>query len=271
MQESIDPIGLELVAVIVVTLVLLSACLLALAPLRRLQLPFTVAVMLLGMMIGVAVQALEQQGYGTSHVQIVEQTNIWPSHDVSAAADSAHGGHAGQNEPVRNEGNQAHTSFALRLINEFVVVFRSAADGLSATLILFIFIPVLVFESAYNMELRAFIRNLLPITVLAIPGLILSTVICGVVVMFAGGEQFGITWGVALLFGAIVSATDPVAVVGLFKELGAPKRLTTLVEGESLLNDGTAIVLFEILIAFVLGTMAAGSGFGSQGNRISAL
>lgn len=57
---------------------------------------------------------------------------------------------------------------------------------------------------------------------------------------------------VSFLFGALISATDPVAVLALFKELGAPKRLTLIFEGESLFNDGTALALFLVALAAVM-------------------
>ncbi|NNF52627.1 MAG: cyclic nucleotide-binding domain-containing protein, partial [Gammaproteobacteria bacterium] len=94
-------------------------------------------------------------------------------------------------------------------------------------------------------------QNLVPVVSLAVPGLLMSTVITGVVVWLATGIELPY----ALLLGSILSATDPVAVVALFKRLGAPARLTVLVEGESLLNDATAIVLSRIL----LGVIAAGA------------
>ena len=74
--------------------------------------------------------------------------------------------------------------------------------------------------------------------------MVISTTIVGLGLWFI--EDFNIIY--ALIFGALISATDPVAVISLFKELGAPHRLTVLVEGESLLNDATAIVLFKILL-----------------------
>ena len=61
-------------------------------------------------------------------------------------------------------------------------------------------------------------------------------------------DDDGFSWTHALLFGSIISATDPVAVVALLKELGASKRLSTIIEGESLLNDGTAMVIFFVLL-----------------------
>jgi CPA1 family monovalent cation:H+ antiporter len=217
--------------------------------------------MLLGAIVGIAVENLEESGYGKNHLSAVrEEKKHLPGETAGNSNIKNHGDHT-QNEPAQGKYKDAHTSLLGRLLDEFVTVFRAAANGLTPNLILFVFLPILVFESAYNMEARQVIKNLLPITVLALPGLLLSTVMCGVGVMLAGRQDFGITWEVALLFGVIVSATDPVAVVGLFKELGAPKRLSILVEGESLFNDGTAIVLFNILIAFVLGTTTAGKSF----------
>tara|TARA_B110000503_G_C6949498_1_gene330443 strand:- start:162 stop:452 length:291 start_codon:yes stop_codon:yes gene_type:complete len=67
------------------------------------------------------------------------------------------------------------------------------------------------------------------------------------------GENPEFTWSAALLFGAIISATDPVAVVALLKELGASKRLATMIEGESLMNDGTAFVIFLVILDIVEG------------------
>tara|TARA_B100001996_G_scaffold289548_1_gene229747 strand:+ start:716 stop:3136 length:2421 start_codon:yes stop_codon:yes gene_type:complete len=115
---------------------------------------------------------------------------------------------------------------------------------LSPDLVLFLFLPVLIFESAINLDARSMMKDIFPILVLAIPALIISTTIIGLGLWFL--QDFNIIY--ALVFGALISATDPVAVIALFKELGAPSRLTTLIEGESLLNDATAIVLFNILL-----------------------
>ena len=95
------------------------------------------------------------------------------------------------------------------------------------------------------MNARQLWHNIVPVLTLAVPGLLLSTGIIGGIVTLTTG----IPLTAALLLGAILSATDPVAVIALFKRLGAPKRLTILVEGESLFNDTTAIVLATILIA----------------------
>jgi CPA1 family monovalent cation:H+ antiporter len=121
--------------------------------------------------------------------------------------------------------------------------------SLSPEIILFVFLPTLIFESAFNLDARLLSRNLAPVLTLAAPGLLLSTGIVGVLLTLLTPLPLG----TALLFGALISATDPVAVIALFKELGAPKRLTILVEGESLFNDATAIVLFKIILAVVAG------------------
>ncbi|XP_013420708.1 sodium/hydrogen exchanger 10 [Lingula anatina] len=112
-------------------------------------------------------------------------------------------------------------------------------------LLLHIFLPVLVFESAFAMEAHTFIKSFMQIVVLAIPGLLLASVLTGLLAMYV----FQYNWELAdsMMFGSILSATDPVAVVALLREVGASKQLGTLIEGESLLNDGAAIVLFNVL------------------------
>jgi len=131
---------------------------------------------------------------------------------------------------------------------------------ISEDVILLIFLPTLIFESAFNLDARKLRQNLIPILFLAVPGVLLSTAIIG-------GLLYWLTplSGVyALILGALLSATDPVAVIAIFKQLGVPKRLTVLVEGESLFNDATAIVLTHILIAvavsgnFGVGELASG-------------
>lgn len=123
--------------------------------------------------------------------------------------------------------------------------------AISPDLILYVFLPTLIFESSLNLDARQLRHNMAPIATLAIPGLILSTTLIGLIVHWVTP----IPLIPALLLGAILSATDPVAVVSLFKQLGAPQRLNVLVEGESLFNDATSIVVARILI----GVIAAGS------------
>ena len=119
--------------------------------------------------------------------------------------------------------------------------------SLTPELVLFVFIPTLIFESAFNLDARQLGRNLVPILVLAVPGLLISTAIIGTIVFQF--SEFDLL--VALLLGAILSATDPVAVISIFKQLGVPERLTVLVEGESLLNDATSLVLSFLLVVII--------------------
>jgi len=120
-------------------------------------------------------------------------------------------------------------------------------------LILFVFLPVLVFESSFSMALHSVRRNLGPVLWLAIPALLASTLGVGVWMVALTAWSWSWSWTAALVFGALISATDPVAVVALLRELGAPKRISTLIEGESLLNDGTAIVVFSLLLGILTG------------------
>ena len=133
---------------------------------------------------------------------------------------------------------------------EFLAPMREVQ--LSPDIILFLILPTLLFEASINIDASLLRRNLLPILLLATVGLLISTAIVGIGISVATP----LTLGTALLFGALISATDPVAVIALFKELGVPKRLSTLVDGESLFNDATAIVMFHIL----LGIIGTGTG-----------
>lgn len=116
-------------------------------------------------------------------------------------------------------------------------------------LILFVFLPVLIFESAFALEVHLFRLIFTQIAILAVPGLIIATLATAALSKWLLPWEW--SWAVALMFGALISATDPVAVVALLKEVSSRKRLETLIEGESLVNDGTAIVLFTLFASFV--------------------
>ncbi|MEQ8660155.1 MAG: cation:proton antiporter [Gammaproteobacteria bacterium] len=119
---------------------------------------------------------------------------------------------------------------------------------IGAGLILYVFLPSLIFEAATRLDWRELRDDLVPVLTLAVPGVVVSTGVIGLLVATLGGVPLG----AALVLGAILSATDPVAVMALFRQLGAPRRLSVLVEGESLLNDAAAIVLTKLLLGLAL-------------------
>ncbi len=119
-------------------------------------------------------------------------------------------------------------------------------------LIFYVFIPVLVFESAYKINKTLLLENIVPVIVLAVIGLLLTAALTAIGLYYAIAHPLGFPLIAALLTGSILAATDPVAVVARLREIGAPKRLGVLLEGESLFNDATAIVLFGLLISMAL-------------------
>lgn len=131
-------------------------------------------------------------------------------------------------------------------------------------MILFIFLPILIFEAAFAMDVHTFRKTSTNAILLAIPGIVIALFMTGAGVMILKKYEVGMihwTWPIALMFGAVISATDPVAVVAVLKELGASKKLGTLIEGESLLNDGTAIVFFMVFFTAITGIASDTSPF----------
>lgn len=123
---------------------------------------------------------------------------------------------------------------------------------LSSGIIMYLILPVLIFDAALNVDSKVLFKNIVPIVILSAIGVLISAFIVGGLLSLT----LGLSFGAMLLFGALISATDPVAVIALFKELNAPKRLTTIIDGESMVNDATAIVLFGIVfsLTYVTGT-----------------
>lgn len=139
--------------------------------------------------------------------------------------------------------------FIVSWITEDMNVLRRLEGREFEEVLIYLFLPILIFAAALGLRTRIFFRNLLPILTLAIISLCISAAIVALAV-YVG---LGVPVAAALLFGVFISATDPVAVVAIFRKLGVPERLLTMVEGESMLNDGVAIVGFNILLGAALG------------------
>ena len=122
-------------------------------------------------------------------------------------------------------------------------------DWLTPDVILTLFLPALLFEGSLKIELRHIRTDIVALLLLANLGVLVATLVTGLVIYYA----VGMSLIVALLFGSMVSATDPISVLSIFKEVAVDERLSVLVEGESLLNDGTAVALFQILLASAIG------------------
>lgn len=143
---------------------------------------------------------------------------------------------------------------------------------LTKDLLYTIFLPGLLFEAAFHINFGQFWRNRLTIFSLAVPGVIAATALTTVILTPVADvldyvQNFD--WRYALVFGALIAATDPIAVVAMFKELGAPKRLSVLIEGESLLNDGTGIVFFTLSLSVALGMRTTVGGLAVDFFRIA--
>lgn len=123
--------------------------------------------------------------------------------------------------------------------------------NIDPNLLLAVFLPALLFESSFSMEVHQIKRCMVQMLILAGPGVLVSTFCLGSALKFTFPYDW--SWKTSLLLGGLLSATDPVAVVALLKELGAGKKLSTIIEGESLMNDGTAIVVYQLFYQMVLG------------------
>ncbi len=151
-------------------------------------------------------------------------------------------------------GGLALESFHIPVVDK---ILRQQPSWFTPNVSLVIFLPPLLFEGSLKIQIRRLRENLLPILLFANFGVIAATLIAGILVHWV----LGLPLLVSLVFGAIVSATDPISVLALFKDRGVSKRLTMLVEGESLLNDGTAAVVYGILVSAVMtGSLSIGAG-----------
>jgi CPA1 family monovalent cation:H+ antiporter len=138
--------------------------------------------------------------------------------------------------------------FAIDLFHVPIKEVVGNAQLLTPDIVFILFLPALLFESSLNIEIKLLRENLGSIVLFAVLGVAVATAITG----YAVHQVLGLPVLTALLFGALISATDPIAVIALFRDLGVSKRLGVIVEGESLFNDGTAAVAFQLILAGIL-------------------
>ncbi len=119
---------------------------------------------------------------------------------------------------------------------------------LTPNLVLFVFLPALLFEGAFASSVRHLREHWVPILLFAIPGVLLTLTIIALPFHFL----IGLDWATAVLLGAILAPTDPIAVLGLFRQLKASPDLSAIIEGESLFNDGVAGSLYQIFLALIV-------------------
>ncbi len=133
----------------------------------------------------------------------------------------------------------------------FEVVLHSIswAGSINPHVVFFVFLPTLIFEATFGMDWHTFRKTSANAALLAGPGILIALGLTAALLMAVRSMNIGLqnwSWQIALMFGAVISASDPVAVVAILKEMGASKKLSTLIDGEAILNDGTAIVLFMV-------------------------
>ncbi len=259
--------------------------------LKKVPLPFTVLLLLIGLgMGGLNRYYIDTTGTATAeHTEAGHAEHGEPGHaDHAAGAHEEHDAEAGHEEHAAG----AHDDGLWHKIVHTLSAAITWGGSMDGHLILYVFLPILIFEAGFALDVHTFKKSVGNALYMAGPGIVTATLMTGLcfwgMVQFFGGEggvlsqwhvdtpsAMSFVWLASMLLGAVASATDPVAVVALLKELGASKKLGTLIEGESLLNDGTAIVAFMLLIGLVTGAQIftglgdfvvdATLGFGSIG------
>lgn len=131
--------------------------------------------------------------------------------------------------------------------------------GLTGHFFLYVFLPSLLFAAGLAVDVRRLMDDVAPVLILAIVAVVLCTVVVGASLHLV----FAVPLAVALLLGAVIATTDPAAVIAIFRDIGVPRRLQILVEGESLFNDAAAIALFTVLLGVVAGGQVQGFGQGA--------
>lgn len=147
--------------------------------------------------------------------------------------------------------------YVVGLVIAGLAIPRSLSVGLNPDLILNLFLPILIFEAAINTDISRLRSTIKPISLLAGPGVVLSSAITAVLLKFG----LGLAWITAAGVSVILTITDTVSVIAAFRTVPVPRRLATIVEGESLLNDGVAMVLLSVITTIhIQGSFTAGEG-----------
>ena len=144
-------------------------------------------------------------------------------------------------------------------LNQYVglTVTKELLTQIAPEIFFTIFLPGLLFEGAMNLGTEDLFENIKSISAFAIIGVLLSVFVAGSVLHFI----LNVPWNISLLIAAMIVPTDPIAVLSIFKKQGVPKKLAVLLEGESLFNDGTGIVIFRVILGLILtGTFSLGQG-----------
>ena len=141
-------------------------------------------------------------------------------------------------------------------IGSELVIYLGYDTGIRATnfndLVFYVFLPIIIFESAYRINQKALWQNIVPILMLAMPIMLISAGLAAVLIYWGVGHDQGFPIYTALVAGALLVATDPMAVVSHLKRINAPTEVTTIIEGESLFNDAIAVVLFTTLLSIAM-------------------
>jgi len=141
-------------------------------------------------------------------------------------------------------------TIALVLVGLGVAVTKLTPDiHISHDVTFVLILPPLLFQGAMHMDLSRLKDNWKSISLLAVPGVVFSTLFIGFVLRYV----WGIDFMYALLFGALITPTDPISVLAILKQVGAPERLRVILEGESLFNDGTGVVVFSVILGILTG------------------
>jgi sodium/hydrogen exchanger 10/11 len=121
-------------------------------------------------------------------------------------------------------------------------------------LIYYIFLPIIIFDSSFNAHFHIVKQQLITTILVAGPGVLISTVITTLVVIYLFPVDYQWSWIKGLLFGSILSTTDPTTIISMLQDCGASYSLSSLIGSESLLNDGLVFMLYSIFTRIAIGS-----------------